>query len=78
MDRRDLLVGEPVGDRRAHVQGELVPVPQRHGDGEEVERDEEAILKAEAMLRSQYAASAAELWADGYFVVRVQRPSDWS
>jgi hypothetical protein len=44
----------------------------------EVERDEEAVLKAEAMLRSQYAASAAELWAEGHFVVRVQRPSDWS
>ena len=44
----------------------------------EVKRHEEAILKVEAMLRSQYAASAAELWADGHFVVRVQRPSDWS
>ena len=43
----------------------------------EVERDEDAILKAEAMLSSQYSASVAELWAEGHFVARVQRPGDW-
>ena len=43
----------------------------------EVERDEDAILRAEAMLSSQYSASAAELWAEGHLVARVQRPDDW-
>ena len=40
----------------------------------EVEHDEDAVLKAEAMLRSQYSASAAELWAEGHLVARIQRP----
>ena len=45
--------------------------------GLEVEREEEAVLKAEAMLRSRYSASAAELWAEGHLVARIQRPGDW-
>ena len=44
----------------------------------EVERDEDAIPKVEAMLSSQYSASAAELWAQGHLVARIQRPDDWT
>ena len=43
----------------------------------EVECNEDAISMAEAMLRSQYSASGAELWVEGHFVARIQRPSDW-
>ena len=43
----------------------------------EVKRDEDAILKAEAMLRSQYSASAAEVWAGGHLLARIRRPGHW-
>src|SRR3712207_9217335 len=43
-DRADLLVAETVVPRRAHVQGELVPVPQRDGDRQ---RHEAAVAAGE-------------------------------
>ena len=40
----------------------------------EVERNEDAIPKVDALLRSQSSASAAEILAEGHLVARIQRP----